>query len=332
MTYVEEEVSFANGGIRLAGTLTLPDTPSRCPAVVLLQGSGPLDRNEEVFGFRPFAIIADYLARNGIAVLRYDSRGVGGSNGTSFQYTLSDVAGDTLAAVDYLKTHCEVDSAQIGLCGHSQGGIVAPMCAAQSEDVTFIVCLSGIGSRGEEIYLTQTRLIAEVDGASEDEVNHRVQSMKQIVGLIRDGAGREELEPEIARMVHRELSQQSKSSKDTESAELDCQLTLLASPWFRSFLGHDAGPVLESVKCPVLLIFGELDLQVPAKENRENMVNSLVRGGNSSYFVKTFSAANHIFQAAKTGSPSEYDTLEKEFVPGFLELISAWILETALKA
>ena len=331
MKYVEEEVSFANGAIRLAGTLTLPDTRSRCPAVVLLQGSGPLDRNEEVFGFKPFAIIADYLSRNGIAVLRYDSRGVGGSSGKPFQYTLSDVAGDALTAVDYLKTRCEVDSAQIGLCGHSQGGIVAPMCAAQSEDVTFIICLSGIGSTGEEIYLTQTRLIAEVDGIMDDEVKRRVQSIKQIVGLIRDGASPEELEPEIARMVHREMSEQNKSTADAEKAELDCQLTLLASPWFRSFLEHDAGPVLESVKCPALLIFGELDRQVPAEANCEDMVSALERGGNSAYFVRTFSAANHIFQAAKTGSPSEYGALEKEFVPGFLELISAWILETALK-
>ena len=330
MTYVEEEITFTSSETTLAGTLTLPDAPAKHPAVVLLQGSGPLNRDEEVFGMKPFAIIADSFARNGIAVLRYDSRGVGNSGGVAFQYTLSDVAEDALAAVDYLKTRCEVDSAQIGLCGHSQGGIVAPMCAAQSEDVTFIICLSGIGSTGEEIYLTQTRLIAEVDGAPEDEVKRRVESMKQIVGLIREGASREELEPEIERMVRRELSQQTKSTKDAESAELDCQLTLLASPWFRSFLEHDAGPVLESVKCPVLLIFGELDRQVPAA-NCEDMVSALERGGNNDYFVRTFPTANHLFQSAESGSPSEYGTLEKEFVPGFLELMSDWIPKTVLK-
>lgn len=205
------------------------------------------------------------------------------------------------------------------------------MCAAQSEDVTFIICLSGIGGTGEEINLAQTRLIAEVDGASDDEVKRRVQSMKQIVGLIRDGTSRDELEREIARMVHRELSQQTKSTQDAECAERDCQLTLLASPWFRSFLEYDTEPVLESVKCPVLLIFGELDRQVPPEINCEAMVSALERGGNNDYFVRTFPTANHLFQSAESGSPSEYGTLEKEFVPGFLELMSDWIPETVLK-
>ena len=362
MTYVEEEVTFSNAEITLAGTLTLPDAPARHPAVVLLQGSGPLNRDEEVFGMKPFVIIADFFARNGIAVLRYDSRGVGGSAGAAFQYTLSDVAGDALAAVRYLKARSDVDSARIGLCGHSQGGIVAPMCAARSEDVAFIICISGIGNTGEENWLAQTRLIAEVDGATEDEVEDRIQSMKHIVNLVHDGAGRAELEPEIVRMVQEQMSPWSEeeektwsdkdldmdgdtdresgsttdSSADSDTdddpaAEVNCHLTLFSSPWFKSFLDHDAQPVLESVKCPTLLIFGGLDRQVPPEMNLEAMVGALERGGNNDYFVRTFPTANHVFQSAKTGSPSEYGTLGEEFVPGFLELMSGWILEGALK-
>ncbi len=347
MTYVEEEVIFANAEITLAGTLTLPDAPARHPAVVLLQGSGPLNRDEEAFGMKPFAIIADFFARNGIAVLRYDSRGVGGSTGAAFQYTLSDVAGDALAAVRYLKARSDVDSARIGLCGHSQGGIVAPMCAARSEDVAFIVCISGIGNTGVENFLAQTRLIAEADGASEVGVKDRIQSMKRILTLVRNGAGRAELELEIVRMVQEQGSPRSEGEDKTWSdknldvdgdtnedpaAEVNCHLTLFSSPWFRSFLDHDAQPALESVKCPTLLIFGGLDRQVPPEMNREAMVGALERAGNSDYFVRTFPTANHLFQSAKTGSPSEYGTLGKEFVPGFLDLMTDWILEKGLKA
>jgi len=358
MTYVEEEVTFANGEITLAGTLTLPDAPAKHPAVVLLQGSGPLNRDEEVFGMKPFVIIADHFARNGIAVLRYDSRGVGGSTGAAFQYTLSDVAGDGLAAVRYLEARGDVDTARIGFCGHSQGGIVAPMCAAQSEDVAFIICISGIGNTGEENHLAQTRLIAEVDGATDDEIEDRIQSMKRIVKLVRVGAGRADLESEIVRMVQAQMSPASEEAEKTRSekdldmdgdtdresgsatdggadgdkeddtgGEVSCHLTLFSSPWFRSFIDHDAQPILEAVKCPALLIFGGLDRQVSEEMNREAMVDALKRGGNSDFLVRTFPTANHVFQNAKTGSPTEYGSLKLEFVPGFLELMSDWILE-----
>jgi hypothetical protein len=329
MTYTEEQVTFTNGEITLAGTLTLPDAPARHPAVILLQGSGPLNRDEEAFGMKPFIIIADFFARNGIAVLRYDSRGVGGSTGVASQYTLSDVAEDALAAVCYLKAHSDVDSAQIGLCGHSQGGIVAPMCAAQSEDVAFIICISGIGITGEESYLTLTRLTAEDDVATEDEVENSIQTMKHIVNLVRDGAGRAELEPEVMKMVRGSgFEEEEKTRADDDlTAGVDCYLNMFSSPWFKSFLEHDAQPILESVKCPALLIFGGLDRQVPPEINREAMIGALERGGNSDYLVKTFSTANHLFQSAKTGSISEYGNLGKDFVPGFLELMSNWVTE-----
>jgi pimeloyl-ACP methyl ester carboxylesterase len=190
--------------------------------------------------------------------------------------------------------------------------------------VAFIICISGIGTTGEEMFLTQTRLIAEVDGATEDEVEDRVQSMKHIVNLVRDGAGRADLEPEILRMVQEqespgpEVEERTWSARnldmagdadDDPAAEVNCQLTLFSSLWFRSFLDHDARPILKSVKCPVLLIFGGLDRQVSAEMNREAMVDALERGDNSDYSVRTFPAANHLFQSA------------------FLELMSGWILE-----
>ncbi len=342
MTVVEEEVAFANGEITLAAMLTLPDRSAAHPSVVLLQGSGPLNRNEEAFGLKPFAMIADSLARNGIASLRYDSRGVGGSSGAHLQYTLSDVARDVLAAVQFLKARRDIDSAAIGLCGHSQGAIVAPMCAAASEDIAFMICIGGMGSTGEENLLAQTRLIADVDGATKEDVEDRIQSMKHIINLVRDGADQRELELEFMRMVQAPISTESEpreakrnvhnsevdSDPDHESdgtadnntggnpddglaAEVSCHLAMFNSPWFRSFIDHDAVPVLESVNCPTLLIFGELDLQVPPDLNREPMVAALEIGGNADY----------------VGSPSEYGTLGQEFVPGFLDLISDWIRE-----
>jgi alpha/beta superfamily hydrolase len=275
MSYTEEEVAFANSEITLAGTLTLPEGPASCPAVVLLQGSGPLNRDEELFGRKPFAIIADFFARNGIAVLRYDSRGVGGSTGAPFQYTLSDVAEDALAALRYMKARDEIDAAQIGLCGHSQGGIVAPICAARSDDVAFIICVAGIGTTGEETFLSQVRSVAVADGESEDRIDMRVRSMKRILELIRGGAGRAELEPEVLKVVQldkppmpvaadgprndgdvdgkSEADRESRitgneraesDSEDAVRAELSCHLDLFSSPWFRSFLDHDAQPVL----------------------------------------------------------------------------------------
>ena len=333
MTYVEEEITFTNGEITLAGTVTLPDTPGKRPGVVLLQGSGPLNRDEEAFGMKPFLIIADFFARHGIAVLRYDSRGVGDSSGVAFQYTLPDVAADALAGVRYLKARGDINSAQIGLCGHSQGAIVAPVCAAKSEDVAFVICISGIGNTGQENFLTQTKLAAEDDGATEDEVENSIQSTKNIMNLVRRGAGRAELEPEIRRLTQGPSPKEEKGARadDNLTAAIDCYLTMFSSPWFKSFLEHDARPVLESVRCPVLLIFGGLDRQVPPEMNREAMISALERGGNSNYLAKTFPSANHLFQNAKTGSLSEYDNLEKDFVPGFLELMSNWILERALK-
>jgi pimeloyl-ACP methyl ester carboxylesterase len=355
MPHFEEEVTFRNGEITLAGTLTLPNSAARHPAVVMLQGSGPLNRDEEVFGMKPFVIIADHFARNGIAVLRYDSRGVGGSTGAAFEYTLSDVAGDALAAFGLLKARSDVDPHRIGLCGHSQGGIVAPMCDARSEDVAFIICVAGMGNTGGENFLAQTGLLAKVDGATGDEVEDRLRSVKHIVKLVRAGASRAELKPAVVKLVRQQTAPGSEEEERTSAERhvdnegdtnrdsdgttsgsadcgtdddpaADCSLAFFISPWFRSFLDHDPQPILESVNCPALLIFGGLDLQVALEMNRAAMVNALVRGGNDDFSVRTFPTANHVFQCAKTGSPSEYGTLGEEFVPGFLELMSNWIL------
>jgi len=327
--YKEEEVVFTNtnNDITLAGTLTLPEKSGRHPAVVMLTGSGPVNRDEEAFGMKPFRIIADHFTRKGIAVLRYDSRGVGGSTGEVYQSTIFDFAEDTLAAIGYLKTRTDINPAQIGLCGHSQGGAVAPLAASQSKDVAFIICISGFGHIGEEIFIAQNEFIGRADGAAEKEIKEYSKTYKLLFNLIRKGASEAKIKSELMTLNRKKIESKSEEEKRTLKSKVNCMVNLFNSRWFKFFLDYDPKLALEKVKCPVLLIFGELDLQVPAEINKKSMVEALKRGGNNDYTVKIFPKANHLFQSAKTGSPSEYPNLAKEFVPGFLDFMSDWILQ-----
>ncbi|MHC4098836.1 MAG: alpha/beta hydrolase family protein [Planctomycetota bacterium] len=334
MSYIQEEVAFSNKDVTLAGTLTLPRTSGRHPAVVLLHGSGPLNRDQEAFGMKTFRIIADHLTRRGVAVLRYDSRGVGGSSGAPFLFTLEDVAEDALAAIGYLKTRNNINPAQIGLCGQSQGAVVAPLAASRSEDAAFIICLASFGIGGEKAHIAQTTSIARADGASEQEIEVLVENMKRIISLIRNEANEAEIRPLITMMVKNQIASMSqKSKKETKEddeavdARVDCVLSQYKSPWFRFFLDYDPKPALEHVMCPELFLFGELDTQVPAEVHRMAIWDVLKKSGNNNYTLKTIPKANHVFQEANTGSPSEYMSLEKKFVPGFLEFMSDWVLK-----
>ncbi len=334
MSYIQEEVVFSNKDVTLAGTLTLPRTSGWHPAVVLLHGSGPLNRDQEVFGMKPFWIIADHLTQRGIAVLRYDSRGVGGSSGAVYQFTLVDVAEDALAAIRYLKSRNDINSAQIGLCGQSQGAVVAPLAASRSKDVAFIICLACFGIPGEEAYIAQITSIARADGASKQEIEGQVENLKRIISLIRKEANEAEIRPLITTMLKNQLvSMSQKNEKETKEdneavdAHVDCVLSLYKSSWFRFFIDYDPKPALEQVMCPVLFLFGELDRQVPMEVNRKAIWDVLKKSGNNDYTLKTIPKANHGFQSANTGSPSEYMSLEKKFVPGFLKFMSDWVLK-----
>ena len=334
MSYIQEEVIFSNKDVTLAGTLTLPRTSGRHPAVVLLHGSGPLNRDHEFFGMKTFRIIADHLTRRGIAVLRYDSRGVGGSSGAPYQFTLGDVAEDALTAIGYLKTRNDINPAQIGLCGISQGAVVAPLAASRSEDVAFIICLAGIGVPGEQAHIAQMTSIAKADGASKQEIEGLVENMKRIISLIRKEADEAEIRPLITMMVKNQCVSMSKKNEketkednDTVDSHVDCVLSWYKSPWFRFFIDYDPKPALEQVMCPVLFVFGGLDTQVPLEVNRKRIRDVLQKSGNNDYTLKVIPKANHCFQSANTGSPSEYMSLEKKFVPGFLEFVSDWALK-----
>ncbi len=332
--YLTREVTFPNreAGIELAGTLTLPEGAGPFPAVVLVSGSGPQDRNETLLGHKPFLVLADHLARNGVAALRFDDRGVGESTGDFAAATSEDFATDALAAVAYLREQPEVGRGRVGIVGHSEGGLIAPMAANRSDDVAFIIMLAGPGVPGIDILVAQGVLINRVGGASEHiiELNTRIQTgLADIVAA--------EPDPDVAdplmRSFMRELIDmlpddvREAAGAALSDETIDQTVKQLNSPWFRFFLHYDPRPVLEHVEVPVLALFGGKDLQVPAELNVPEIEAAFARAGNDDATVRTLPGLNHLFQEADTGSPAEYAQIEQTLSPVLLDAVSTWILE-----
>ena len=331
--YREEDVRFENrgAGITLAGTLTLPPGKGTFSAVVLITGSGPQNRDEELLGHKPFLVIADALTRRGIAVLRYDDRGTGQSAGEFSRATTADFATDVEAAVAYLKTRKEIDARRIGLIGHSEGGIIAPMVAARSRDIRFIVLLAGPGVPGEEIILSQQQLIAQAAGAW----GKQAQDMQGVNRGAMDIIVRDSL-----RLQHRDtLQTQLEAYFQEKSAQFPMlkpgtpvtrqAMAELLSPWTEYFLAYDPAPALGQVHCPVLAMAGSKDLQVSPEENLVAIGRALERGGNKRFEVKEFPDLNHLFQEAKTGLPAEYSAIGQTFSPAALEFMVNWVVKQA---
>lgn len=331
--YVEEEVVYENkeAGVKLAGTLTLPESEGPFPAVILITGSGQQNRDEEVMGHRPFLVLSDYLTRQGIAVLRVDDRGIGGSTGNFSQATTEDFAEDVLAGIEYLKSRKEIDTSRIGLIGHSEGGLIAPIVAVKSPDVVaFIIMMAGPGVTGEEIILSQSDLISRVGGADNETIARNEALMKNLFSVVKEEQNNTIAGEKLRTLLKAELANMSGEEKqysDFSEANLDSQTQAILSPWMRFFLTYDPKPTLMKVKCPVLAINGEKDLQVPPEENLRAVEEALKAGGNKDYTVKELPGLNHLFQTAQTGAPSEYAMIEETISPDALELIGNWISE-----
>ncbi len=330
--YRQEEVTIQNGDVTLAGTLTLPPDKGRFPAVIMITGSGPQNRDEELFGFKPFRIIADHLTRKGIAVLRYDDRGVGGSTAGKAGATTADFATDVEAAVGFLRMRNDIDTNHIGLCGHSEGGIVAPMVAARDSRVTFIILMAGPAIPGGDIILYQIEHMAREGGASEKAVARAVALQKKVYACIHSDSGWDELKEEFrkdARASYDEATpEQRKGIADIDKlveTSVKARVESARSPWFKYFVEYDPAPTLAKVKCPVLAFFGELDQQVPVSLNKAPMEKVGKVARNNDFTVKVVPSANHLFLKARTGSTSEYADLPKEFVAGFLDSMSNWV-------
>ena len=326
--YREEELAFPNdqAKISLAGTLTLPSGQGPFPAAILIGGSGPHDRDETIAGHRPFLVIADHLTRNGVAVLRCDKRGIGKSTGTYYQATSEDFASDVQAALSYLKSRKEVDPKRIGLIGHSEGGLVAPMVAARSKDVAWIILLAAPGLKGEDTLLLQSQLILRTAGVNDEQIAKTREFNKQVYALVRQEDDPAKLQTKLNQLV-----ESSGMGAALLPADLQSQVRLMTSPWFRFFLDYDPVPVLQKTLCPVLALNGEKDLQIASKQNLEQIRKAFQQGGNTDFQTTELAGLNHLFQHGPTGSPTEYGGIEETIAPEALNSISDWVLKhTAL--
>lgn len=328
--YYSEEVTFQNikAGISLAGTLTLPEKEGSFPVVVLITGSGPQNRDEEILGHKPFLIISDYLTRNGIGVLRYDDRGVGQSTGDFSAATSADFASDVESAIAYLKTRKGINKNKIGLIGHSEGGIIAPMVASKSNDVDFIVLLAGTGIKGDTLLLLQETLIARSRGISEADIEKAIAANARLFEMVVKSTDNEKLKIDLTNEMNEIFKNDSTAEIPegmTQDQFISMQVHQVTTPWMQYFMKFDPATTLEKVKCPVLAVNGEKDLQVPPKENLTAIKNALEKGGNKNVTIIEFPNLNHLFQESETGSPTEYATIEQTFSPIALESIARWI-------
>ena len=330
--YNEEDVGYKNekDNVKLAGTLTLPRREGKFPAVILITGSGAQDRNSTIFGHQLFLVLADYLTRRGIAVLRVDDRGIGGSDLGSLSATTENLVGDVLAGVEYLKTRREINTKQIGLIGHSEGGMIAPLASVRSKDVAFIVMLAGTGQTGEEVLLSQITAILKASGAASEDIAQKVDLQKNLYAIIKSEPDNKLAEQKIVEMLEKRKSKMNERELEefapTEKAVKEGISTLL-SAWYRYFLSYNPRPTLERVKIPVLALNGENDTQILAKENLEIISASLKKAGNKDFTVKSFPKLNHLFQTSKTGLLAEYGEIEETIAPQVLEMIADWILK-----
>jgi fermentation-respiration switch protein FrsA (DUF1100 family) len=318
--YREEEVVYDNktAGIQLAGTLTIPPGNGPFPAVVLITGSGPQDRDETLLGHKPFLVLSDYLTRRGIAVLRTDDRGVGKSTGNFNASTTADFATDTEAGIAFLKTRTEVNPKKIGLIGHSEGGIIAPMVAARDHDVAFIVMMAGSGVSGDEILVSQAQLLSEVAGASHEAAEKNATKEREVLALVK-----QEHEGKNDAVLEKQIRE--KLAGDIPDAALGMEIQKLNSPWVHYFINYDPSIALQKVACPVLALNGEKDLQVSSKQNLPAIRKALEAGGNKNFEAVELPGLNHLCQTAKTGAVSEYAQIDETIAPAALDKIASWI-------
>jgi pimeloyl-ACP methyl ester carboxylesterase len=329
--YDEEEVGYENksDGVHLAGTLTLPRTKGPHPAVLLITGSGSQDRDETIARHRPFLVLADYLTRHGIAVLRVDDRGMGGSSRGDLSATSENFAGDVLTGVEYLKNRKEINPKQIGLAGHSEGGMIAPMVAARSTDVAFIVLIAGLGQTGADLILKQNVLALRANGVSDWRIDQTLIALKQMFAILKAEPDNVIAERKMSEALARQvgaMNAEQKQSFAPDEATIKSGSAVFLIPWFRFFLAYDPAPTLRRVTVPVLAINGEVDQQVPGKENLELIAAALKAGGNKDYTTMLLPKLNHLLQTSQTGALSEYGQIEETIAPVALETITTWIL------
>ena len=316
--YRAEEVTFTNKkeGNTLAGTLTIPDGDGPFPALVLVSGSGQQNRDEELMNHRPFWVIADYLSRRGVAVLRYDDRGMGGSTGEVLNATSMDFSYDAEAAFDFLLNRKEINASQVGILGHSEGGIINFMVAERRPEVAFLVSLAGPAVNGIEVLKEQQAAILRAQGMSEEMVQFSGNANAQMFDIIEASSSREEADTLLRQLLkgwgyNEELTEQTVGQ--------------MASPWMYYFLKYDPTDAIVKTTCPALLLNGSKDLQVIASQNLPAYERIIAEHGKTNLTLRELPDLNHLFQHCETGSPTEYVTIEETISPEVLEAIVEFV-------
>lgn len=324
--YKEECVLFQNEkeGVTLAGTLDLPKDKDPAPALVFISGSGAQDRDETAFGHKPFLVLADYLVRRGIASLRFDDRGVGGSSGDHFQSTTKRNAEDVLSAIQYLKSRKEIDSRNMGLLGHSEGCVIATIAASKFPELRFIVALGAPGVSIEENLYLQNTLIRKAEGASDVQIEQYGALQKKIFSEIKESKN-DSLTTEKLRALYSFGWYQALSENQKQA--IDARIQDVLSPYLKDILSYDPRPDLLNVKVPFLALTGEKDLQAPPDPNLRALEQALKEGGNTHVTILKIPGLNHMLQDCRTGAMAEYSTIEETLAPVVLETIHRWIVD-----
>lgn len=331
--YTSEEVRFRNeaDAVTLAGTLLVPEGEGPFPAVLMITGSGPQDRDELLMGHKPFLVIADYLARRGIASLRYDDRGFGESGGNHMASTVTDFAEDASAGIAYLKSRPEIRQSAIGIVGHSEGGLTGAMVASERDDVAFLVLLAAPGESFAKLLVRQTRDILRLKGVEEDLINRHVAHLESAIALIRDASlPRAELKEKLGKLAKDErasYTEEEAKALGFDKAAIERNITISTTPWFRSLAREDPADYLGEIDIPTLALFGGKDVQVAAEVNAAVMRSLLEQADNPDFEVAILPGLNHLFQHADTGAIREYGKIEETFAPEALERMGDWIAE-----
>lgn len=324
--YESRDVTFENAadGVTLAGTLLVPDGEGPFPAVLFVTGSGPQDRNETLMGHAPFHVIADHLARHGIASLRYDDRGFGESTGEHLGSTVTDFAEDAAAGAAFLAVQPKIDRGAVGILGHSEGGLAGPHAATLTEEIDYLVLLAPPGVPLTELLQRQGADIMRLQGVDEGIIEMATAAQADDLALVRDEAMTDEA---LREALRQRTKQRIEAMGEEEAARLglteeqaEASIAQAATPWFRSLMRADPAVHLRQVDVPVLALFGGKDLQVAAEENA-----AALREVRPDAEVRILPGLNHLFQHAETGGMDEYGKIEETIAPEVLEMVTEWI-------
>lgn len=336
--YNSDDVLFynENKSIVYGATITTPKGEGEHPALILITGSGPQNRDEELFQHKPFAVVADHLTRNGYVVLRVDDRGVGKTTGDHTHSTSADFAEDVMAAIEYLKKRKEVDKKKIGLYGHSEGGLIAQMVAAKSKDVDFIVLMASPGVKTPQLMAEQNEALLKSMGFPDEQVSGYISMYKNIIAGLLSATTREAAEKNIRKAIDDWKAVTDKATveamtgiKDHDSEQKFFYefVRLYDNKWMMYFLRHDPKPVLEQLDCKVLALNGDKDIQVISRSNLEGIAKALANSKSKVNEVQEIEGVNHLFQECKACTAQEYGQLEQTIKPEVLDIVTTWLDE-----